>query len=117
LIRDGDNLPDPDRASIADEKLRDYALNPDHDEGKHKARVFVAMLGIERDDFEFLRDQILAGIRSTPVHDVRPHRYGTRCSVRLEIEGRAGMRANVMTGWMVPDDGSPPHLTSLYVDL
>lgn len=26
-------------------KLRDYCLNPLHDEGKHKARVFASALG------------------------------------------------------------------------
>ena len=33
-------LPDADQAIIDDRKLTGYALNPEHEEGKHKAFVF-----------------------------------------------------------------------------
>ena len=55
-------LPQADRAHIDARKLRDYALNPDHPKGRHKARVFQSALGVGRDDWEYLRDQILEGI-------------------------------------------------------
>lgn len=38
-------LPNADRAIVDVAKLRDYCLNPNHEEGKHKARVFAASLG------------------------------------------------------------------------
>lgn len=41
-------LPNYQRAVIPLEKIRDYALNPDHPVGEHKARVFEAELGIQR---------------------------------------------------------------------
>jgi hypothetical protein len=37
-------IPHADRAVVDIRKLRDYCLNPLHDEGKHKARVFAAAL-------------------------------------------------------------------------
>jgi hypothetical protein len=40
-------------------KLRDYSLDPGHQEGKHKARVFAAALGLEKEDAEWLRDQLI----------------------------------------------------------
>jgi hypothetical protein len=43
-------LPNAERAVVEIEKLRDYSLNPGHDEGKHKARVFRAALGFTRAD-------------------------------------------------------------------
>jgi len=43
-------LPNAERAVADIEKLRDYALNPEHDEGQHKARVFLSALGFTQDD-------------------------------------------------------------------
>jgi tetratricopeptide (TPR) repeat protein len=40
-------LPDLERAVIPLEKLAGHALNDQHPEGKHKARVFRVLLGIE----------------------------------------------------------------------
>jgi hypothetical protein len=40
-------LPNAEAAFIDIRKLRDYSLNPDHDRGKHKARLFLAILGLD----------------------------------------------------------------------
>lgn len=60
-------LPRVDEAMIPVEKLRDYALNPNHSVGGHKARVLRAALGLTQDDWEYLRDRIREGARATPV--------------------------------------------------
>jgi len=51
-------LPRASEAEIPDAKLRDYALNPQHPDGMHKARVFLSALGLSQDDWPGLRDQI-----------------------------------------------------------
>jgi hypothetical protein len=56
-------LPNADRAVVKIQKLTEYSLNPWHDAGKHKARVFRAALAITVDDAEWLREQILESIR------------------------------------------------------
>jgi hypothetical protein len=48
-------LPNPDLAIISDSKLAGYSLNLDHDEGKHKARVFKAALNMDVSHLEELR--------------------------------------------------------------
>jgi hypothetical protein len=73
-------LPDPDRAVIDAEKLRDYVLSPDHEHGRHKARVFRSALGIDRDSWEYLREQI-----ASRVVDARSARFvpaGTGCDTQ-----------------------------------
>lgn len=55
-------LPNADQAVLDIDKLRDYCLNPNHEEGKHKARQFRAKLGIELQDAERLREVILDAI-------------------------------------------------------
>lgn len=58
-------LPNAERAIVDIRKLRDYCLNPAHDEGKHKARLFAAALGMTREDAEDLRNALLDAIKNT----------------------------------------------------
>jgi hypothetical protein len=48
-------LPNAERAVVDIRKLRDYCLNPLHEEGKHKARLFMAALGMTDKDADGLR--------------------------------------------------------------
>ncbi len=41
-------LPNPELAVVDIVKLTDYCLNPKHEDGKHKARVFAAALSISQ---------------------------------------------------------------------
>lgn len=52
-------LPHAERAVVNIAKLRDYSLNPAHDVSKHKARVFLAALGLIAADADWLREQLL----------------------------------------------------------
>ena len=48
-------LPYAENAEVDIRKLIEYCLNADHPEGKHKARVFAAALGMTVRDAEALR--------------------------------------------------------------
>ncbi len=48
-------VPNAERAVVDIRKLRDYCLNPLHDDGKHKARLFAAV-DITANDAQTLRD-------------------------------------------------------------
>lgn len=41
-------IPNAKNAVVDIRKLRDYCLNPEHDDGKHKARLFSSVLGMTR---------------------------------------------------------------------
>jgi hypothetical protein len=47
-------LPNGDRAVIPIQKITGYCLNPNHAKGKHKARVFQAVLNITADNADIL---------------------------------------------------------------
>jgi hypothetical protein len=47
-------LPNGDRADLGT-KLSDYVLNPEHQHGRHKARVFASSLGITRQNQQLKR--------------------------------------------------------------
>jgi hypothetical protein len=51
-------LPNGDQAVIDPRKVTDYCLSPDHDEGKHKARVFQELLGVTLDNGQRLLDAL-----------------------------------------------------------
>ena len=48
-------LPNGHRAIVDIRKLRDYCLNPNSPNGRNKARVFAASLGLTPPDAEILR--------------------------------------------------------------
>src|SRR6185437_2433530 len=51
-------LPNPERAFVAPDKVRDYLLSRSHPVGRFKAAVFAA-LGYTQENWETLRDDIL----------------------------------------------------------
>lgn len=54
-------------------KLHAYSLNPAHQVGAHKAKVFRQALAITLADTDYLAEHLLAGIRETPISAVREH--------------------------------------------
>jgi hypothetical protein len=99
-------LPSYEKAEIPERKLRRYALCVTHEDGGAKSRYFEA-LGIGPDDWEYLRDQILAGLpqaRITALHFNRWHegdkqRFGVTYEVPVSILGRNGQRREIITAW------------------
>lgn len=110
-------LPNADQALVDPVKLRDYVLSPEHEHGRHKARVFASALGIGRDDWEYLRDQIADKITSAEVSEIRTGRYGVRYSVAMLIEGLNGETHEVTTGWIIEEEDTAPRLTTAYVNV
>jgi hypothetical protein len=94
-------------------KLRDYCLNPNHDDGKHKARLFSATLGMTANDAEELR-QILLEIVKT--HEAKPGRtdeFGQRYSIDFVVEWET-KSATLRSGWIVEHNSNIPRLTTCY---
>jgi hypothetical protein len=58
-------IPNAENAVVDIRKLRDYCLNPDHDEGKHKARLFSSTLDITAENAEELRRILLAVVKDS----------------------------------------------------
>lgn len=78
-------LPNAANAVLDIEKLRDYCLNPNHPEGKHKARVFAEKLGITQKDAESRRQAIMEGVLVAEAVEQVPSLFGRRFIVDLAI--------------------------------
>jgi hypothetical protein len=104
----------------AENKLGGYSLNPEHEIGVHKARVFQQALGIGPDDVEYLADQLLAGINGAPISDVRDNApYGVLCEVVVPVQGigtATGRIVSVTTSWEYRSPDDAPRLVSAYIE-
>jgi hypothetical protein len=107
-------LPGAERAIVAIEKLRDYCLNPDHIDGKHKAFVFQQLLQWGPDDAFRLKSLILTGILQEPAKVRHEDAYGRRYAVDIPYVHHDRM-IRVRTGWIIKTGEDYPRLTSCYI--
>lgn len=109
-------LPNADKATIKDEKLTDYALNPNHKGGgADKARVFESALGFNQSNALQLKTQILSKLPNTEAITKETTEYGQKYQVDVEIVGVNGNIATVRTAWIIRNGTDAPDLVTLYV--
>ena len=107
-------IPGANRAIVDVEKLRTYVLNSGHPEGRHKARVFMAALGIDARDAEWLaaalREAVVAADGQLGVVDG----FGARYTAEFVVE-RSGRSAKVRSAWIVQAGQDLPRLVTCFV--
>jgi hypothetical protein len=96
------------------EKLRDYALSHNHPRGRHKARVFLAALGLTTADAEELRTALLESARVGYAIRGASDGFGTRYTIDFEMV-HSTKHARVRGCWIVLIADGLPRLTSCYV--
>ena len=96
-------------------KLTKYVLNPNNDQGRHKARVFRAALGYTQANYQSLLDQLQTQALTSQAQLKRTDQYGRHLQVDLKIVGPNGKKAIVRTGWLVELNHDIAYLTTLYV--
>lgn len=107
-------LPNAEYAVVDILKLRDYVLNQTHLRGRHKARVFLAALGLTAEDAEELRAAVLESAKTGNAVTGTTDEFGTRYTIDFEIV-RLTKRARIHGVWMIRRLDSIPRLTSCYV--
>jgi len=107
------DIPNADRAVVDIRKLRDYCLNPMHGEGKHKARLFAAALGMTRNNAEDLRNALLQAVKTHDARLGRRDQYGQRYTVDFVLKWN-DKQATIRSGWIVEYGSDRPRLTSCY---
>jgi hypothetical protein len=109
------SLAHADRATIdVERKVLGYALDPQNEVGKHKARVFKSALGYDRNNFGPLVEQIRDGIKNNPAIPGEVDKYGVRFSVDVSVTGPEGS-GQVRTSWIYRPNSEAPDLTSMRV--
>ena len=114
IIRLNSNLlPNAENAVVDIRKLRDYCLNPEHDDGKHKARLFSSILGITVENAEELRQIILKVVKTQEVRLGRRDEFGQRYTLDFTLEWQ-DRSATIRSAWIIKDGSDVPRLTSCY---
>jgi hypothetical protein len=90
-------------------------LNPDHPRGKHKARVFAAVLGFTVEHAEQLRDALLTAAVTAEAQPAGSDRFGDRYVVEFDITGPKGS-GRLRSTWIVPRGEPGPRLTSCFLE-
>ncbi len=102
-------------AAVADiEKLRSYCLNVAHPEGRHKARMFRAILGMTEAHADLLRAALLDAAAACDASTAGADQYGQRFVIEFQL-GHVGRSALVRSAWIVRTGENFPRLTSCYV--
>src|SRR5262245_7849198 len=107
-------IPNGERAIVDLRKLRDYCLNPNSARGRHKARVFAAVLGITAAETPQLRARLLEAARTENAQRGELDLYGQRYTIDFEVETQVG-KATVRSGWIVLHGKTVPRLTTCYI--
>ncbi len=107
-------LPNAESAFIDLNKLRNYSLNLNHDRGKHKARLFLAILGLSASDAETLPALIQQAILTHDALLSGEDEYGQRYVVNFPLS-RNQQTATVRTVWIIRSSETFPRLTSCYI--
>jgi hypothetical protein len=106
-------IPNAENAVVDIGKLRDYCLNSNHENGKHKARLFSSILGITIDDAEDLRQILLEVVKTYEAQLGRCDRFGQRYTLDFSVEWQ-NRSATIRSGWIVEHDSDIPRLTTCY---
>jgi hypothetical protein len=110
-------LPQHNKAIVPIEKLRDYALNPNHPQGKDKARVFKATLGMERDHADTLREILISTLVRSPAVRGLNDQHGERWITYHEIIGLGGKPVVVTSAWIYRvEQADVPVLIPCYIE-
>jgi hypothetical protein len=107
-------LPAGDKAIIERHKIVDYCLSFQHDEGKHKARLFRDLLGITIDQADMLVDALRNAAASGDAVPGDRDRYGQRYTIDFEMVGPRG-RVTARSAWVIRTGETIPRLVTCYI--
>ena len=108
-------LPNAAKCEISESKINNYALNPNHETGKNKARVFQSASGFNKDNSKDLIRQIKESVSGHEAVRGVSDQYGQRYHADIPIKGPNGKVVTVRTAWIIDANSGIPKLISLYV--
>ncbi|MBD1821880.1 hypothetical protein H6F51_05130 [Cyanobacteria bacterium FACHB-DQ100] len=106
-------IPNSENAIVDIRKLQDYCLNLEHDDGKHKARLFSSILEMTADDAEELRQILLEVVKVQEAQLGRQDEFGQRYTLDFTIEWQ-NRSATLRSGWIIEQGSEIPKLTTCY---
>ncbi len=107
-------LPNSERAVVDPRKLTSYSLDPEHDEGRHKAHLFESLVGIDRQNVELLLDAVKKAAASGEAVLGKLDRYGQRYAIDFPLTGPGGT-ATIRSAWIIRNGEDFPRLVTCFI--
>ena len=107
-------LPNPEQTFIDNRKLTGYSLNLEHDEGKHKARVFKSALNMTINNLEELKNALFQAVKNYEAIPDKTNTYGQKYIIDFPLT-RENKTAIVHSVWIVRNNENFPRLVTCYV--
>jgi hypothetical protein len=107
-------MPNADLATITDEKLLRYVLNPAHAVGGPHAKLFDRLLGINLACADVLREALLRAASDEEASLGKPSPFGQKFEIRFSLTGPNGSY-NILSVWMIKTGTASPQLITAYV--
>ena len=104
-------LPNGRRAIIDQRKITEYCLSTDHEDESHKALLFQALIGLNRDNANLLLDALREAAATRDAVVGKADEYGHRFVVDFEFAGPRGA-ATIRSAWIVRFDEDVPRLVT-----
>ena len=107
------NIPNADKAVIAEDKLRNYLLNLAHRRGGSKAKLLLAM-GYTVDDWRRLEADIRRHHLPAEVVAEADTGYGRRYEILAPLPGATGQTITFRSIWQIDLGTDYPRLLTMY---
>ncbi|MEO8230720.1 MAG: DUF6883 domain-containing protein [Ignavibacteriota bacterium] len=107
-------LPNSAKAIVDIKKLEGYCLNPYHQRGKHKARVFRNAIGFIKKDAKLLQNKLLDAVINNEAIEINADNFGTRYYIDFQIVN-GNKKAMIRSIWILKSEEKFPRLITCYV--
>lgn len=107
-------LPNASAAIVDRAKLTDYCLNPEHPRGRHKARVFAAVLGLGPADADMLQRALIEAAQDYEAVPTGTNAFGELYTIDFPLSGPRG-RATIRSNWIAPRGEKRPRFVTCYL--
>lgn len=106
-------LPEADRATIEERKLRDYLLSPTHPIGRFKCGFF-NRVGYTQSAWTKLADDIRRDHLSQDAQEVRRTRHGVKYRIEAPVVVPTGEAVELVSIWIVRTGETRPRFVTAY---
>lgn len=106
-------LPNPDKAVIPEQKLRDYLLSPSHPIGRFKAQIFNE-LGYFQRNWPVLRADLKSLLLANDAIEKEITGYGVKYEIRGKIKGPSGKSLTLVSAWIIRTSEDYPRFITAY---
>ena len=107
-------LPNPEKAIVDNQKLAGYCLNPNHADGRHKARVFKSALNLDINDVDELKTALMEAVKNNDAVPENRNQYGQKYIIDFPMT-RGDRTAIIHSVWIVKNQENFPRLVTCYV--